>query len=80
MVSTDGVDGVITGEANKSRIVTYKQMEQEYTARNKNNIINKFHKNHYNNNLLIQTCETTFVMDYSVCSLLQWLGLGIFRK
>ena len=34
-----------TEEANKSRLVVYKQMEQKFIATNKkNSIINKFHK------------------------------------
>jgi len=45
MVSTDGVDGVITGEANKSRHVVNKQIEQEFIAtNNKNSITAEFHK------------------------------------
>ena len=46
MVRADGVDGAIIGEVNKSRLVIYKQMEQEFIATNKkNSITNKFHKN-----------------------------------
>jgi len=46
MVSTDGMDGAIIGETNKSHLVVYKQMEQEFIAtNNKNSINNKFQKN-----------------------------------
>ena len=45
MVSTDSVDGAITGEANKSRHVAYKQMEREFIATEKQNSnTGKFHK------------------------------------
>jgi len=55
-------------------------MEQECIAMEKqNSITNKFQKkryNIYNNNLLLKTCETTFVMNYFHC----WCGtvLGLF--
>jgi len=39
MVSADSENGAITGEANKSRLVFYKQIEQEFKAPNKKNII-----------------------------------------
>ena len=39
MASADGENGAITGEANKSRLVVYKQTEQEFKASNKKNSI-----------------------------------------
>jgi len=72
-------NGATTEEANKSRLVVYKQMEQKFIATNKkNSIINKFHKkcyNIYNNNLLLQTCATTFVMGLFSLLLVSRLGL-----
>jgi len=39
-------NGAIIGEANKSRLVVYKPMEQEFIATNKKNSITaKFHRN-----------------------------------
>jgi len=64
-------NGAIIGDVDKSRLVVYKQRQQEFTATNKKNIITeKFHRkryNIYNNNHLLQTCETTSVIDYFCC-------------
>ena len=46
MVCADDVDRVLIGEASKSHVVVYKQMEQEFVATSKkNSIANKFPKN-----------------------------------
>jgi len=46
MVCADDVDRALIGEANKSRVVVYKQMEQDFLATSKkNSISNKFPKN-----------------------------------
>jgi len=46
LISRDSVDGMVTGKANNSHLVQYKQTQQEFIATNKKNCIkNKFQKN-----------------------------------
>jgi len=44
MVSADGVDGSIIGEASKSHLVVYKQTEQKLIAMKKNSNTSQFQK------------------------------------
>jgi len=44
MVSADGVDGLIIGEASKSHLVVYKQTEQKLIAMKKNSNTSQFQK------------------------------------
>jgi len=44
MVSADGVDGPIIGEASKSHLVVYKQTEQKLIAMKKNSNTSQFQK------------------------------------
>jgi len=63
-------DAAITGEANKSRLVVYKQTEQEFTVTNKKNTIaNTFQKM---TTFTTITCYYKFVME-----LLYWTVFAV---
>jgi len=76
MVSTDGVDSAITGEANKSCLVIYKQTEPKFIAMNKTNSITKNKINNVTTTVVTNSCRN---FCNGLCSLsVWWLGSGIF--